>query len=108
MKKTLEELKAMLGEVTELYDEASAKQTEAWNKAAKAVTEAGVPVPEVEFVSQGFVPTWVKNYEAAFFGETKEAFEEAREACRKIDNRRVELIMAVARAEAREERKMKR
>ena len=98
MKKTLQELKAMLNEVTELYDEASTKQTEAWNKAAKAVTEAGVPVPEVEFVSQGFVPTRVKNYEAAFF---------AREACRKIDNRRVELIMAVARAEAREERKMK-
>jgi len=101
MKKTLNELKAMLGKVTALCSEAHSKAVTAWNEAVKAVNDANISVPEVEYTCNGFAPTWVKNYEAVFFGETKKAYEEAREEFRKMDNRRFELTMKVARAEAR-------
>lgn len=101
MKKTVNELKAMLNEVTELYSEAHGKQVTAWNEAVKVVNDANITVPEVEYICNGFAPTWVKNYEAVFFGETKKAYEEAREEFRRLENRRLELVVKVARAEAR-------
>lgn len=101
MKKTLNELKVMLEEVTKLSSEAHSKEVTAWNEAVKAVTDANISVPEVEYICNGFAPTWVKDYEAVFFGETKKAYEEAREEFRKMDNRRFGLVMKVARAEAR-------
>ena len=102
MKKTLNELKAMLDEATELYSEAHSKKVIAWNEAVKAITDANISVPyKIELVGNGFMPTWVKDYEAAFFGETKKAYEKAREEFREAENRRFELVMKVARAEAR-------
>ena len=63
----------------ELY-KASEKACEAYNNALKAVKEAGIVPPVVHYgggVCSGVTDAYDYDYEAVFFGETKEEYEKA-------------------------------